>query len=620
LHLDVRLLTRRQLLQVLGLGAGAAALAACGGSGESSGGGTSGGTAPTVGASGGTAPTAAPGGGQSAKRGGQFNGAGTYELPPSGHFNAYIPKFMFGGFWYELVEAPPTFYHWSDDKYVPALAEKWGLVGGDTYELTLKPNLKWSDGQPLTTKDVVATWTLNRLFNNQMWRYVDRLDVKDERTVSFHMNNPSTVVERYVLRGRVRAAATYGEWADKLAPLYAEGKANTSDEIKAIRAEFEKVRPSGVIASGPYKIDTNSITEAQLTMVRNPNGWNADVARFDKIVLYNGETPVVTPLVLSRDVDFATHGFAVATDRQMQAQGIRVVRTPIYSGPAITINYANPKMKAWTDKRVRQAVAHAIKRDDNGVVSLGQSAKAVQYMTGFSDNQVARWMNEGDVAKLNQYPYDQAKAAQLLQAAGCRKGADGVWVDPDGRRMEYEVIVPAEFADWSPSGQDFGDQLTKFGIKVDVRALTFTQVPIERREGRFELAYDGWGAGNPHPYFAFVTTILNKVQPLAGGPYTSFDLKQRTDVVGEVDFQQLIDDAAKGLDTNAQKANIGKAALAYNELLPTIPLWERYSNAPALAGTRVTGWPPEGDPMYQNEMYNDSYVTIMVADGRLGPV
>ena len=607
LALNVQHLTRRQLLRLMGLGASAAALAACGGEGES----VTGGAAATTPGAGGT-PQASAG-----KRGGQFQSGAPYELPPAGHFNAYVPKFMFGLFWYELMEITPTFYRWKEDKYSPALAEKWGFAGGDTFELTLKKGLKWSDGSPLTTKDVVATWTLSRLFNNQMWRYVDRIDVKDEQTVAFHMQKPATVVERYVLRGRLRAAATYGTWADKAAAEYAAGKTNTSDELKKVRTDFEQFRPKEVVASGPYIVDVKSINEAQLTMVRNPTGWHADRVRFDKILLYNGD---INALTLSREIDFATHAFAVATDKSIQAQGIRVLRTPIYTGPAIAINFANPKLKVFSDKRARQALAHAVKRDDNGQVALGQSAKGVQYMAGFGDLLVSRWMNQADIAKLNQYPYDQHKAAELLQAVGCRKGADGQWVDPDGRRMEYEVLVPAEFPDWSASAQDWADQMTRFGIKMAVRAVTSTQVPAERREGHFEFAYDGWGGGNPHPHFALVTTLLNKVQPLAGGPYTSFNLKQQTDVAGEVDFQELITAAAEGLDTTAQKASISKAALAYNELQPVIQLWERYGNGPALEGARATGWPKEGDPIYENDMYNDSFTTIMIADGTLGPV
>jgi peptide/nickel transport system substrate-binding protein len=61
-------------------------------------------------------------------------------------------------------------------------------------------------------------------------------------------------------------------------------------------------------------------------------------------------------------------------------------------------------------------------------------------------------------------------------------------------------------------------------------------------------------------------------------------------------------------------------ALAYNELLPNIPLWERYGNNPVFEGKRVTGWPKEGDPVYQNAFSVDSFVTLLMFSGTLSPV
>jgi peptide/nickel transport system substrate-binding protein len=51
-----------------------------------------------------------------------------------------------------------------------------------------------------------------------------------------------------------------------------------------------------------------------------------------------------------------------------------------------------------------------------------------------------------------------------------------------------------------------------------------------------------------------------------------------------------------------------------------IPLWERYGNNPVLEGKRVTGWPKEGDPIYQNAFSVDSFVTLLMFDGTLKPV
>src|SRR5699024_9935024 len=115
----------------------------------------------------------------------------------------------------------------------------------------------------------------------------------------------------------------------------------------------------------------------------------------------------------SKDIDYATHGFSVATEKQMIEEGIRVVRPPVYSGPAIFLNYG--RHEEFNDERVRQAFAHAINREQNGTVSLGDSGIAQKYMTGMSDNLVPQWMSQDAIDGLDQYPYDQEKAASLLE-------------------------------------------------------------------------------------------------------------------------------------------------------------------------------------------------------------
>ena len=51
----------------------------------------------------------------------------------------------------------------------------------------------------------------------------------------------------------------------------------------------------------------------------------------------------------------------------------------------------------------------------------------------------------------------------------------------------------------------------------------------------------------------------------------AFNLKQKTDVAGDVDLEKLTLDSADGLDEGAQKANVAKIARVFNELLPSHP-------------------------------------------------
>src|SRR5690606_16116869 len=188
-----------------------------------------------------------------------------------------------------------------------------------------------------------------------------------------------------------------------------------------------------------------------------------------------------------------------------QRLGIRIIRPPIYSGPALYFNF---NIAEFNRKEVRQAIAHVIDRHENGVVSLGDSGVAVEYMAGMSDNLVPIWLSASDVASLNTYPHDLAKAEALLQGIGYRRGADGVWVTDTGKRMEYELSFPAEFADWSAAAENAAEQLNNFGIRIIPRAVSHLQHPVDVNKGQFELAIRAWGAANPHPHFSFVQDLF----------------------------------------------------------------------------------------------------------------
>jgi peptide/nickel transport system substrate-binding protein len=455
-----------------------------------------------------------------------------------------------------------------------------------------------------------------------VWQFIDNVTATDELTVVFHMSKPATVVERYILRQlNPLSDVQYGEWARKAQDLFTSGKNLDSDEGKKLNTDFQQFRPQQVIASGPFNFDYNSITNAQLTLVKNPNGLGADKIPFDRIVLYNGETPDITPVVLNKDCDYATHGFPPATEQAFQSSGIRVIRPPTYSGPALLLNL--DKLTEFNDKRARQALAYAIDRNQNGTVSLGDSGRGVQYMAGFSDLLVPTWMSSDDVARLNTYPYDVNQAAAQLQAAGWTKSGD-TWMTPDGRPAQYELVFPAEFADWSAAGQNVASQLSAFGIQVTPRSVTFTQEPDMVDRGDFQMAIQAWGASTqPHPHFAFVQDLFTHNIPIAanlGGKGMGFPLQQTTDALGPVDLEQLVVNAPLGLDEAAQRNNVAQAALAFNELVPMIPLFERYGNNAALEGVRVASWPQDNDPILLNALYGDNFAVMLLLTGQLQPV
>ena len=586
-----RELSRRQFL---GLGAAGAGLllAGCGGGGQNYGEGGGGGGA------------------------GEFHGAYPYQLPPVGHYNTFVTNAFFQLTLYQdVLEMPMAMYRWAEQKYVPYMATEWGFEPPDVFKVTLREGAKWSDGSEFTSKDVVTTFNILRLQEQLAWNYLASVEPEDDYNLTFKMKDPSTVVERLVLRERIRANSVYGEWSEKAQELFDSGADPESKEYRDVVTKFEEFRPEQMVVSGPFNIDKKTITESQLTMDKVETAWNADRTNFDRMIIYNGEVPAVTPIVLSNDVDYATHGFPLATEKSFEEQGIRILRPPTYSGPALYFNYA--KIKAVADPKVRQAIAHAIDMDENATVSLADSAIRSKYMTGVSDVLIRDWVSDQDLAGMNPYEYDPDKATSMMEDLGFQKDG-GVWVSPEGERMEYELGAPAEFADWSAAAKNLADQLTKFGIKTTVRTVTFTQWEPRVQDGQFEMGIQAWGQGQPHPVYSFEHPLITYNVAASGGGI-SYDMTQETESYGEVDLEKLIIQTASGLDEEDQKATVTKLATIFNELLPVIPLWERYGNNPALDGERVTGWLPDSDPIYQNSPYEDSFTVMMIMDGTLKP-
>jgi len=59
--------------------------------------------------------------------------------------------------------------------------------------------------------------------------------------------------------------------------------------------------------------------------------------------------------------------------------------------------------------------------------------------------------------------------------------------------------------------------------------------------------------------------------------------------------------------------------MAFNQLLPIVPLWERYGNNASLEGVRVDKFPADDDPIWKNPVYADNPVVVLLLQGKLKP-
>lgn len=564
------------------------------------------------------AATAAEGGDAESTGVAEFRGIWPYSVPPAGHFNTFVSNSISGGGIYHHLQEPPLFFYmWADDAWMPVAAESWEQVDDTTIRVTLPEGAVWSDGSPYTAEDVVNTFYIQRLQGLTVWNFLEDVMAVDDTTVEFTLLEPSNTVLRRIFREtNIRPSSTYGEIAAKAREVIESGADNESSEWQAVVQELNEFRPDSIVSLGPFVMDVDSITESQFTMNKNESSFMADWVNFDQVLVFNGETPDATPLMLAKEADYATHGFPPATDAQFQAEDIRVIRGPNYSGPAL---YLNHDIYPFNVKEFRQALAYAIDRAENGVISMSESGVPIEYISGFSENLHPLWLTEETVSQLNAYEFNRDTATAMLEDLGFTKGDDGIWIDDQGNRLSFELTAPSEFADWSAAAENLAEQLTAFGIETTFRGITFTEHPALVRQGNFEMAIREWGAGNPHPQFAYNVNFnsYNYSGGVSGdqvGPGMNFPLEQ-----DGMDIEAMVIDAGQGADREAQAGIVNELALFYNDMLPQIPLWERYGNNPAVEELRVTGWPADDDPIYLNGTYADPFSIVLILQGELAP-
>ena len=540
-----------------------------------------------------------------------FAGGWPYSTPPTGHFNMFISGSIELKFWREIQQLPLATYVAETDTYDPLLATAWeASEDGQKFNVTLRDDAKWVNGDPFTAKDVWATFMTYRLVNNAVWSYIDAVEVVSDTEVSFSVKTPTSLIIRQVLRKPMVDYATYGEFADKLQALIDEGKTEESEEWTALSEEFNNFRPAFVNATGPFYMDTDSISESCIELKKNENSFLADVVKFDKVLVYNGDVAELTPLVLNYEVDFLTHVFPAASVATFEGMGYEMIQAHGKDGIAL---YFNEAVAPLDQKAVRQAIAYIIDRDRVGEVALPGTTVGNKYITGLADSITEVWV---DVDKLNPYALDHEKAAELLEQSGMSKHDDGQWYLADGKQFTLSIQCPTTWSDGSTASMEMAQELTAFGIKTNVDGIDSTMRQTNINDGEFQIAISFFGSAQPHPMYAYETPLLlSNVNAPKG---LSFPMVQETESCGTVDLNELLVESTAGWDVDAQKAAIEKIALTINETVPYLPIYAKNSKYISSRGL-LTDWGTD-DSLYLNSAGDDSYVVIKLLRGEIAPI
>jgi peptide/nickel transport system substrate-binding protein len=358
--------------------------------------------------------------------------------------------------WDSLVEMDPKI-----NKIIPAAAKSWRIIDDKTWEFTLNPGIKFHNGNPLNSEAV--RFTLEEAILNPArkstkaghFKWVDKVQVVDDLTFRILTTEPYPLV------------------LERLYNMF------IYDPISTTAKGFEALAENPM-GSGPYKM-TKLDRGTELVMTRDPNYWKKDTAKINNIkIRIIPEPSIRLAELLSGGIDFTDGLPADMIDSLKKSNQV----APLVADTA-EINFwqfdsaGRAGQSPLTDKRVRQAIWHAIDRQAIVKNVLKDLATVV-------DSPVNPLMFGYDPA-IKGYGYDPEKAKALLKEAGYEKGFTvDLW-----QYVNHQVYP----------NQAAAGYLDKVGIKVNIKNYigNVGQMVILRNTGKVT------GIGN----FEWITSLLD---------------------------------------------------------------------------------------------------------------
>jgi peptide/nickel transport system substrate-binding protein len=184
------------------------------------------------------------------------------------------------------------------------------------------------------------------------------------------------------------------------------------------------------------------------------------------------------------------------------------------------------------------------------------------------------WAYDPDV---RQYDFDPARAEQLLDAAGFKRGAGGVRF-----RLEFKTSTE-EYS--RLLSEAIADEWQRVGVAVELRPLEFATFYADLQRGSFQVSAQRWVGGNNDPDI-FESVFSSKKIPPNGSNRGHYRNPQ---------LDALIDQARMEMDREKRKALLWEIQRIVAEDEPYINLW--YPDNVCVHRERLTDIviPPAGD-------------------------
>ncbi|MBV9324172.1 MAG: ABC transporter substrate-binding protein [Chloroflexi bacterium] len=371
-------------------------------------------------------------------------------------------------------------FDWDSLDYKPAMAADMPKVSDDgkTYTFTLRNDLKWSDGSPITVDDFQFAWDNaskkeNDFVNLDQLEEITSFTTPDQNTIQITLNEPKA---RDVALGTVNSIGPIPKkvWEGK---PWNDASANP-----------EILNPSVVL--GPYKVQEFKIAERGSFVPVST--YPAGQPKIPQVEILPGQQPTVAYEALkSGRANYAPNIPPAQYQEAKSNPDLNMVEWTAANASyrALEFNTARPFL---SDQRVREALSRAVSRDDILDVAEGGLATP-QY--SFIQPTNTKWVN----SNVEHYDFDMDRARQLLLDAGYQMQG-GQLIGNDGQPVKLEVLYPTSSAPRAKIGTYLQQQYKQLGIDVDVKGLDFNAFTDQVNDKKdFDISLATYGGGSLDP-------------------------------------------------------------------------------------------------------------------------
>jgi len=437
----------------------------------------------------------------------------------------------------------------------------------------LRTDVKWSDGQPLTSADVAFTFNLMKTYTtldeNGLWgSLLKSVVATDSSTVVFTLTHADSTALFHI--GDQVFIVPQHIWS----------------KVSGDPSKF--ANDSNPIGTGPYTL--KSYTPALITYSVNTSYWGTQPAvKTIEVPSIKDNTTAITAMI-SGKLDWMGTGWNPNLDPAFTGKDPAHNHTWFPASNTVNL-YLNLTKAPFNNLLVRKAISAAINRNalPNGVAEYAKVTNITGVVPTFTP-----WISSQYATQAFEYGVSTADA--YMTQAGFKLDSKGFYADASGKELSFAIDVPGSWSDWAQDVQNIANNLQKAGINATTNFQSgYTPYYTAISTGAYDAAIS-WTNGGPTPYFAY-QALLQSTNGL-GSVVSGTDFERWNATTGGAYAAQVDADLAKYESSTDQGTQIAAIedieTIAVNQL-PVLPLtanvnWDEYTT------TNWTGWPTAANP------------------------